>query len=182
MTRDNDLRSIDPLGVGGLLTDALRVAQLLPHSPLVSDGLLDLILRTVQFGLDHYARNPGLQLPASRRLAFRELGLAIGLKALDLIEQASSQALTQQEGAATRVDKMRIERTLIALSAYRSLRLQIESFWLDPRNRSSQGWLAHQDINEVMLATCLAPEGFFGVESTDRLAAGPWLPLRMPGV
>jgi hypothetical protein len=36
----------------------------------------------------------------------------------------------------------------------------IEKFWLDPRNRESETWAGHRDINMVMLATSLAPDGY----------------------
>jgi hypothetical protein len=36
----------------------------------------------------------------------------------------------------------------------------IESFWLEPENRQRGSWKEHEDINAVMLATSLAPEGY----------------------
>ena len=36
----------------------------------------------------------------------------------------------------------------------------IEAFWRDPANRRSNTWTEHRDINEVMLATSLAPDGY----------------------
>jgi hypothetical protein len=49
---------------------------------------------------------------------------------------------------------------LQALSEYVSLRDEIESFWRDPEHRGTAAWFEHRDINEVMLATSLAPQGF----------------------
>ena len=46
-------------------------------------------------------------------------------------------------------------------SPYGSFREQIESFWLDRRNRAVQSWTDHREINMVMLATSLAPDGYF---------------------
>ena len=37
---------------------------------------------------------------------------------------------------------------------------EIESFWRNPEHRNTDAWSVHRDINEVMLATSLAPEGF----------------------
>jgi hypothetical protein len=34
--------------------------------------------------------------------------------------------------------------------------------WLDPSNQASANWSEHEDINAVMLATSLAPEGYLG--------------------
>jgi hypothetical protein len=39
----------------------------------------------------------------------------------------------------------------------------IESFWSDPAHRAGQTWKDHTDINAVMLATSLAPEGYLGI-------------------
>ena len=39
----------------------------------------------------------------------------------------------------------------------------IESFWLAPEHRG-ETWMAHQDINMVMLATSLAPGGYLALQ------------------
>jgi hypothetical protein len=41
--------------------------------------------------------------------------------------------------------------------------LWIENFWLEPKSRESETWTAHHDINRVMLATSLAPDGFLKI-------------------
>jgi pimeloyl-ACP methyl ester carboxylesterase len=46
------------------------------------------------------------------------------------------------------------------LTRYVPLRTEIESCWLRPEHRRADTWLAHENINEVMLATSLEPEGF----------------------
>jgi hypothetical protein len=43
---------------------------------------------------------------------------------------------------------------------YLPLRDAIETFWRDPANQRSDTWTGHRDINDVMLATSLAPDGF----------------------
>ena len=85
------------------------------------------------------------------RARFRELGLAIGLAAIegDAWREAS-------HGVRTRVDQ---------LSRYLPLRAEIESLWLQPEHRQIDSWLAHADINDVMLATSLCPEGFLVLNS-----------------
>lgn len=45
------------------------------------------------------------------------------------------------------------------LARYAALRAEIESFWLSPAHRQTRTWLDHEDINDVMLATSLVPEG-----------------------
>jgi hypothetical protein len=49
---------------------------------------------------------------------------------------------------------------LDALRQYLPLAGEIESFWRNPEHRRATTWLEHRDINDVMLATGLAPEGF----------------------
>jgi len=48
---------------------------------------------------------------------------------------------------------------LESLMQYVPIREKINSFWLNPKNRQSATWMAHRNINMVMLATSLAPEG-----------------------
>lgn len=150
MLQGSELTSADPLGIGGLLTDALRLQQLIAQDAAADAQLLEKLLEASVAGLHAYARNAELQLPAKYRLAFRELGLAIGLHA--------AQRLQQQDTRHTQ------QRALIAplrtLMQHQSLREMIETFWLDSRQQRAATWLEHQDINSVMLATSLAPDGF----------------------
>lgn len=95
-----------------------------------------------------YAAAAPLQAPPEHRLAFRELGLAIGLHALALMAQRCP------GGDARR------RETVAALARHAPLAARIESGWLDPAHRETAAWQAHRDINEVMLATSLLPGGF----------------------
>jgi hypothetical protein len=45
---------------------------------------------------------------------------------------------------------------------YLPLAARITGFWADPANRRDRTWSDHRDINEVMLATSLAPGGYLG--------------------
>ena len=90
MIADRDLATADPLGLGGLLADAGRVAQLMARGRFADGELLDIILASALAGLAHYARRSDVHQPASRRLAFRELGLAIGLHALPTIRDVGN--------------------------------------------------------------------------------------------
>jgi hypothetical protein len=138
------LLTADPLGVGGLLTDAWRVTALERRGALRGTKLGDVLLAAAFEGLRHFARGPDLRAPASRRLAFRELGLAIGLDAVELL---------RTRGGAHPV-------MLDAVTQYSPLAGEITSFWLEPDNQRARPWTEHPDINDVMLATSLAPEGF----------------------
>lgn len=150
-------RTTDPLGLGGLLIDACRVEQLMRCDAMPDGRLLDALLAAALAGLQHYARGGELRLPAEHRLAFRELGLAIGLHALELMAEAARAPLNAEGQARLR-----------ALMQHAPLGRNIESFWCDPASRRSRSWNEHRDINEVMLATSLAPEGFLVLA-----AAGP---------
>ena len=140
MLEGRDLETSDPLGLGGLLTDAYRVQQLVEHGALRDAGLLDRLLGAALSGLEEYARQGELGEPATQRLAFRELGLSIGLY-----------AVSRMHGH---------EQQLRAFSRYADLAHRIESFWLAPEHQRVGTWTEHRDINEVMLATSLAPDGF----------------------
>ncbi|HTP65043.1 MAG TPA: hypothetical protein VMJ66_06595, partial [Geobacteraceae bacterium] len=70
----------DPLGIGGLLFDAWRMAQLIACGALDDGALLESALDAALAGLRSFAADNPLKYRARQRLAFRELGLAIGLK------------------------------------------------------------------------------------------------------
>jgi hypothetical protein len=148
-----DLRTADPLGLGGLLTDAFRVVQLAGEEALEDGALLASLLVAALDGLERYARLGEWHQPASRRLAFRELGLAIGLAASELLDHALL-AVSSRPVLAS------IRHRLESLKVFSPLGQAIEAFWLEPANREAPTWSEHRDINEVMLATRLAPAGY----------------------
>jgi hypothetical protein len=93
-------------------------------------------------------------LPADYRLAFRELGLSIGLRALEKMTGIIKQAPHDFKM------KQRIHSRTESLMQFTPLRDVIETFWLEPANRQASSWREHRDINMVMLATSLAPDGY----------------------
>jgi hypothetical protein len=48
---------------------------------------------------------------------------------------------------------------LTRLERQREIGDRIEAFWTQPEHRQGRTWLAHEDINAIMLATRLAPGG-----------------------
>jgi hypothetical protein len=142
----------DPLGIGGLLVDAWRVAQLLQQDAVADAQLLERLLGAARTGLEHYARSGELQAPAEYRLAFRELGLAIGLQAAERLQQAVGEDRIPANPEA--------RAALAVVLRYGPMGAEIESFWRDPTHQRAATWSEHRDINEVMLATRLAPDGF----------------------
>jgi hypothetical protein len=137
----------DPLGLGGLLVDAYRLDQLeRQHAVASKPGLVHALLEAALAGLESWVEQPDLRAPATRRLAFRELGLAIGL--------AAAARLRADGGPGEARD------SLARLERFAALRSDIEAFWDRPESRDTQLWVEHVDINEVMLATSLAPDGY----------------------
>jgi hypothetical protein len=145
MADPREFATADPLGLGGLLVDAYRVLQL-EKQGAGNEGLVEALLAATAVGLRHYVEAPGLRLPAARRLAFRELGLAIGLGVLERDEWHAARASVRDSFA--------------RLSCYVRLRAEIEAFWLRREHRRMDSWLEHENINDVMLAASLQPEGF----------------------
>ena len=152
MIKRGEWATADPLGLGGLLIDAYRVQQLMKQDAIPDAQLLDRLLSAALTGLQFYVQSGELDRPAKHRLAFRELGLSIGLHAVERMQTAAS---------------TRLRERLKALMRYQPLRDDIEAFWRDPEHQRTVTWTEHQDINEVMLATSLVPEGFLVLLSPE---------------
>ena len=145
----------DPLGLGGLLMDAARIAQLMGEG---GDGgdLLATLLADAVTGLEALSAHGGLGQRADFRLAFRDLGLSIGLHAVERIERA------MKSGGAASVDAEAMTH-MARLAGHVPLAAAIEAFWLRPSNRDTRTWRGHEDISTVMLATSLAPDSFLEI-------------------
>ena len=52
---------------------------------------------------------------------------------------------------------------LARLERYTPWSATIERFWLEPAHHEVETWKEHQDINAVMLATSLAPDGYLAL-------------------
>jgi len=162
MCRHANWTTDDPLGIGGLLFDACRLLQMkADRSGFDDHGLLSTLLESACVGLEMCLVGRGFMAAADDRLAFRELGLTIGLHAVPMM------CSLVEHGHGTAIDasiRSRLER----LVAHMPLCGTIETFWLDAANRRSDSWHAHEDINMVMLATSLAPEGFLTLDAGPR--------------
>ena len=140
--RSRDWGTCDPLGIGGLLFDACRLS-LLPQRH-GDDRLLKKITDGYGNGVTALLASQLLTRAVSQRLAFRELGLAIGLKAIPTIKIGAR--LPQRSHL-----------------QYQSLAEEIVNAWLPCAQSADELWQAHQDINDVMLATALIPDTFLSV-------------------
>jgi len=147
----------DALGLGGLLCNAYQVAQMIANGHIEQEDLLETLLVSSLPGLGSYVGMNTLALPASYRLAFRELGLSIGMHAVErlkeLLENKADQ-FKKRERLCSKVEELMKHGPLIE---------KIEQFWLEDANREANTWLEHRDINMVMLATSLAPDGFLQI-------------------
>lgn len=150
----------DTLGIGGMLVDAYRLFKLLREGATVDYHVITELLSDSLVGLRYYLGNGELRESSKYRLAFRELGLSIGLHAIDRMR--NDIADKEVEGSLSHLVVGEINSYLEKLVQYIPLSEEIETFWEDPRHQSTTTWTEHIDINQVMLATSLAPDGFLG--------------------
>ena len=151
--REEDWQTNDPLGIGGLLFDGWRIAQLMCRGCFGDSRLMGKVLDAALLGLGSFKADNPLKYRARQRLAFRELGLAIGLKALGKMQESI------KENPAILGRDSSLPSKVETLTDHLPLSNIIERFWLDKKNRDAGNWGEHLDINMVMLATSLAPEG-----------------------
>ncbi len=144
----------DSLGIGGLLCNAWTVAQMTVDCGFSQPELLEILPKASLAGLQSLVRSNVLHLHAAYRLAFREFGFSIGLQAVQRIQRSIEEQPDRFE------NHPRLHEAVGILMGYLPLVKDIEAFWLDPVNQEAETWKEHLDINTVMLATSLAPDGF----------------------
>ncbi|MCB1032795.1 MAG: hypothetical protein KDD47_03055, partial [Acidobacteria bacterium] len=137
----------DPLGIGGLLVAAHRLGEMVFRRGLDRKGLLLRLLEEAHVSLKALARTAQLEGPPEVRLAFRELGLAIGLQAAERVRPW----VGEHEDLVPVLGKV---------TEFAPVGEAVTSFWSDPAHRRARTWTEHDDINTVMLATSLHPAGF----------------------
>jgi hypothetical protein len=152
--RGRSWATADPLGLGGLLCDAGFLARMAAEGAGRARIRLEEVMQAAIQGLSDYAKSHAEALPAAYRLAFRELGLAIGLKGVPQWRRFLAKA-RRQPGRDP--DLPGLGRKL---SSYGFLAEDIEKFWAQEKNQATRTWQEHRDINRVMLATCLVPGGY----------------------
>lgn len=139
----------DVLGIGGLLVDTYRLSALVRRGSSPARPLLLRLLIAARASLEALAEGGSLAAPARYRLAFRELGLAIGLHAMEKLRDAGD--------ADTKLGP-----AIAGVLAFAPLAARIDAFWSEPEHRESASWREHRHINGVMLATSLRPDGYLG--------------------
>ncbi|QXE91511.1 hypothetical protein KP001_02895 [Geomonas subterranea] len=155
MCRNRDFSTDDTLGIGSILVDACRSGELIINDAfqdialfqrMVHDGLLSLEDLAATF-LDQQARY---------RLAFRELGLSIGLKGAARLARVFEEYPDARGGELAPWLQPRLE----AMLWFHKMSSKIEAFWIEEMRKGTEHWRSHGDINMVMLATSLVPEQF----------------------
>jgi len=146
----------DPLGMGELLSTSYKLAQLMTDTDSEQEELLDDLLDCSITGLRLFERRNQLKLPSDYRLAFRELGLSIGLHAIERLPELIKKSPRFSANP-------RLHSQMKDLMRYTSFGNKIEAYWLNETNRQAETWTTHRDINMVMLATSLAPDGYISV-------------------
>lgn len=154
MCEDMNWFTDDSLGIGGLLTDAFKVTQLIVHSNLQLTDMLSTLLHSAKGGVDAFSLTDTLSYPAEYRLAFRELGLSIGLQTIEKMMLA----IKQHPGRFPQQQSLILQ--LADFSPHLPLMKKIKMFWLTAINQQSNTWTEHIDINSVMLATSLGSDGY----------------------
>ncbi len=137
MIASTQLATADALGIGGLLNDLWFLTQSAMQERAILEKLMIASVQSMQAFMQH---DRSITYPADYRLAFRELGLAIGLEATQKMDKKLAEAFAN----------------------YLPVAEEIVAFWSDETNQKSTTWLEHEDINTVMLATALAPDGYLG--------------------
>jgi hypothetical protein len=143
----------DPLGIGGLLDNATRLSQLIFEHGIERRKLLYELLVAAEVSLHEFADSTLLDRSDWNRLAFRELGLSIGIHGLQWISRLVKR------------DQL-LETTSSQLLRFGPIADRIQSYWSNPVHQLSHSWTEHCDINRVMLATSLAPSGYLQLEES----------------
>lgn len=135
-----DWSTTDPLGIGGLLMDTAQAVRLAISTPtLPAEIRPEKLFADSLSGLETYRRRGAARGPASQRLAFRECGLSLGLRALEGCGHQAQSVIGEYA----------------AIHPYMPLAGEIESFWMDASHQRSPTWTEHLDINAVTLAASL---------------------------
>jgi hypothetical protein len=155
MVRGQRWETEDPLGIGGILFDLCRLFQLADAGSLNDPQLSAALLQAALLSLHAFQAGRTLDDPVSYRLAFRELGLAIGLRGVP-----GMCAIARRNPALFPGD---MRRDLERLQQAVAMAERIENLWRQPESRQVRAWSDHREINSVMLATSLQPAEFLSV-------------------
>jgi hypothetical protein len=163
--------TVDPLSLGGLISETSRLACLVAAGRHPNEPILERLAHDARRSLEAFGGTHLLERSIETRLAFRELGLAIGLQAVVAAHEAvrhHRERFGDPWGASA------LLAHLESMVPHTSLIARIEETWLDPDAQETSAWQAHLDINAVMLALSLVSS----VVPVPGAAAGIGLGLR----
>ncbi|QWV95712.1 hypothetical protein KP004_12260 [Geomonas oryzisoli] len=155
MCRNRDFSTSDTLGIGSILIDACRTGELIINDAFQNLALFQRMVHDALLSLEDCGGG-FLDQQARYRLAFRELGLSIGLKGSARLARLFEEYPDVRGGELAAWLQPRLE----AMLWFHKMAGRIERFWIEERRKGSEHWKSHGDINMVMLATSLAPGQF----------------------
>lgn len=129
----------DSLGIGGLILNTVKAADLKNQKELPPSSTPENLVKDSLLSLQDYLNFKETSYPATGRLAFRELGLSLGLRTI-----LGMKNQVQVEGFSLR-----------PFRDYSSLAKEIEEFWKKPSSQQVSTWREHLNINAVSLAASL---------------------------
>lgn len=132
----------DCLGIGELLADVARLILLPSIDERINRRMRANVLTDTIRSLELIDTEALTTRSANHRLAFRELGLSIGLNKI-----CECRRLVRHEHD--------LSAMLDPILEYTGIAAQIEAFWKSSSHRTGHAWDDHADINNVMLATSL---------------------------
>ena len=144
LCRGKDWSTRDTLGIGALLLNVIQSAELKKQGRNIEPSATPKKLLDASLSSLEKTDLPAKDKPLAGRLAFRECGLSLGLKACK-----GKQEILTFAG----LDAKKLEE-------YKDLAMDIEEFWLDPIHQRTGTWKDHLDINSVTLACSLIGEQF----------------------
>jgi hypothetical protein len=128
------------------------LVDLIAAGEVALDSLLPRVLADTQRSLEACSIERELALPHDQRLAFREIGLAIGLRGVGPMRERLERAPAMFGGEE---DLGWFRSHCGALERFGGLADRIEASWASPAGQASRSWNDHLDIDAVMLAASL---------------------------
>ncbi|WMJ74606.1 hypothetical protein RCC89_15750 [Cytophagaceae bacterium ABcell3] len=127
----------DALGTGSLLLNTLQASALTLSGRKLNESIQPKkLFQECLYGLGYFMHSEEVKSAPFGRLAFRECGLSLGLRAIFALKD--------------RVGEVGI--SLKKIERYMVLADEIENSWLDEKNQRHGSWKDHLDINAVTLA------------------------------
>lgn len=140
-----DWRTTDSLGIGGLLLNTAKVFRLSSQNINLAPSIQpEKLLQESLSSLSAFVSTYDPRMSASRRLAFRECGLSLGIRTL-----AGTAAVPED-----------LTSSIRKLDEYLPLADELENFWSQADNQETSTWKDHLDINAVTLASSLTATSY----------------------